>query len=601
MMKIKTNNRWPFSIWQICLICLFLLGIWTRFFRLEILPFTRQYDELVYVLNAQSANLSGTNLNEDWKPWSFQPVMPMYSELSATLLMPWLQLTLPLKLKSLLPFALMSLLTPILLGLLTFELTKNKKAADFTFVIALFNPFVWQLGRIGIDCSWSFFLTILAMYLFLKCKNWRKLWSLPIFVLAFYQYQGYKILIPCLLAVLFFYQVIMTAQDVNKKWRINWQKLLPEITLVSVMVAVVAAHFLIALPNQSSSERLSKILSPTDEGIIRAVENDRNLTLTKFDRVFNPYTEMAKEMAARIFGTYNLTNLFWETGESNKMFYIVNNHGLFYLGDLFLIVAGIITLVKKKSWKNLLLLTMLMLVATTPELIADGQWYFYRTSFRVVPLLILAGVGAAKIWAKSKNWLKTILIIIYSLSVIHFAWLYFYQLPLKSTADTFFADRIVVEYLRRQDRELPTQIMSGDHRVTWMSYLYENDLLNKENIKSAQTMWQDEKFSWNQLTWGPNCFAASEATTEGLQIIAYDYRGCDDNAKSVREELVNAGINYVTIRSPVDDGDKYFIIGDTLCQGKDLAAGLVFKQWQDLDLTALSDDDFCRLWLSPKP
>lgn len=592
-MKLKWT-KWHFFTGLV-----FSLAIFTRFYRLESLPLGRQYDELVYILNAQAAILCGSNLNNDWQPWSFKPVMPMYSELTTTMLMPWLSLHLPLKIASFLPFILISLLSPLLLALIVYHLSHSKRVAYWTWLIALFNPFIWQMGRLGFDSMWSFFFYLLGTWLFLCLSKWQKLWSLIPFVLGFYQYQGHKALLPFLILSLTFYQVWpLLKQKFNRK---KWRQFLPEILLSLTLISLTTFYVLVLLPQQTNLERTATLLSPNSELIINRVAKLRQLTLVSpLRNIFtNKYLATGQEIIKRIIGSYNLNELFLASGEDNKMFYVVSNHGLFYLFDAFLMLAGIIYLIKNKNWRGGLFLAALMLAATAPTWVADGEWYFYRAAFRVVPLIILAAFGFEYFWTKINLLGKIGLFLIYFFSGLYFANLYFNYLPLKAAADPFFADYVLSQYLQRENTSRPVTVMSNDHRVTWMNYLYETNGLNKDNLDQAKQNWQTEKITWQNLTFGPNCFDPKKVqASQDLTVIAYDYRGCDDNAESVKNELKKAGIAYKVIRSPIDNGEKYFLINDRVCEGKALAGTLLFKNWTELQLSQLNQADFCRLWIS---
>ncbi len=595
---MKTKKSWALII---ITALLFLLGLWTRVYKITSLPVARQYDELVYVLNAQAAVLSGTNLNDDWTLWSFQPVMPMYSELTTTMLMPWLQLGLPIKIASFLPFIVMSLLSPILIGLIVYELTKNKKAAYLTWVIALFNPFIWQFGRLGFDSVWSFFFYLWGSWWFLRFPRWKKLWALLPFTLGFYQYQGHKALLPFLVMSLTFYQVWPLLMKKNwQKWT-KWRPFLPEFILAISAVILTGSYILLALPKQTNLERTSTLLSPESEMISERISQARLLTLEYGlkDVWNNKYVFTIMEIGRRILGSYKVESLFWSAGESDKMFYVVSNYGIMHLLDLILIVLGGVYLVQTKNKRLGITLVFLLLAATAPTWIADGEWYFYRAAWRVVPLLIAAGLGATWLADKGQRWQKWLFGFIYGVGIIYFASLYYFYLPLKSAADPFFADRILSVYLEELEAKNPVQLMVNDHRVTWMTFVYESGGLNQDNLAQAKKNWQTKEIAWNNLTFGPNCFDPEKVKMSSASaIISYDYRGCDDNAKSVKDELKKAGIAYKTIRSPIDNGEKYFIINDQVCEDTELANPLIIKKWESLEFGQLTKEEFCHTWIS---
>lgn len=596
---MKRQNWWLIVVTAVIL----AFGLWTRIFRLQELPLIRQYDELVYVLQAQAAILTGTGLDGVWTPLSLQPVMPMYSELTTTVLMPWLALGLPVKIASFLPFMLISLGSPILIALLVYEISKNKRTAYFAWIIALFNPWIWQAGRLGFDSVWSFFFYLLGSWLFLKLRGWKKLWSLLPFVVGFYQYQGHKALLPFLMLSLCLYQFWPIWQEKARDKGKAWRKMLPELLISGFLVVLTAVYVLVWLPKQSNLERTSTMLSLESELVTERVNLLRRLSLTSpLKNVFNnKYVVTMSEILRRMVNTYNPQQLFVKSGEDEKMFYVVSNYGILHLLDLVLIIGGIVALAAKPRRRAGVFLLALLVAASAPTWIADGEWYFYRASFRVVPLIMIAAWGAEAYWRRGKIIGRTALVMLYGLSVVYFANFYFTYLPLKAAADPFFGDRILLEYLQRETSGREIQIMTNDQRVTWMNAIYESGGLTPETIEQAKVMWQEKKFAWGKATFGPGCFdPAAVKESENLVVISYDYRGCDDNAKSVKDELDAAGISYLAIRSPIDNGEKYFLVNDQVCQEKELAGPLLFQNWSELNLSALSTDDLCRLWLSPK-
>lgn len=597
-MRQKRKNKFKFPLIMMGVFLFIVLVLSSRFFQLGNLPFTRQYDETIYLLQAQSAFFSGTNLDNNWTPWSLKPVMPMYGELTTTLLMPWLGLSfLPLSVRSLLPFIIMSLLLPYFIAAIVKEITQEKTFFWSTLLIAFFNPFIWQSGRLGTDGVSSLFFAVLGVFLFLKLQNWGKLFSFLPFLVSFYQYQGYKVLIPVLVLVLCLYQLIKEWQTDKKRFAFNKKKVLPSLLLTIAMILISTVHLLLFLPKQTSYSRTAKMLHPSEFATQSSLLRQQTLS-SNLNFLNHPFMLTLKEIVSRFLETYNLNTLFLTNGDEGKMFCLVHQHGIFYLIDFCLILIALGFLMKKKMNNTLIFVLLLLLVAPAPALIADGRWFFYRASFRLVPLLILAGIGAGVIWQNKKFYWRLALISFYLLSIIYFAWLYFFRLPFTSLADPFAADKVLTYYLQQQKPESTIEVWANDNRVTWMNYLYYADLINEKNIFQVKESWQKENFSWENITWKNNCFDLKELDNpSAIKLIAFDSRSCRPE-KSVQDQLREAQIDYLSF--DFGHGEKYFLLNDQLCSNLEIGAGLPTDNRAVFDLKNLKVADFCRFWVQRK-
>ncbi len=207
--KITTNH------WLIIGFILFLLATISRFAFINQIPTGLSHDELNYVINSISLNVNGSGITGEWKPWSLTPVESMLAELPAVYTALFMHLPFPPIVNARLPFILMSLTLPFILGLIALEITKSKQVAYFTWALALFNPWLWQNGRMTFDVFYSMWFYILGIAIFLRGKTYWKLASILPFFFGFYGYQGYKLLLPFIALILSIYLV----SDVKNTWK----------------------------------------------------------------------------------------------------------------------------------------------------------------------------------------------------------------------------------------------------------------------------------------------------------------------------------------------------------------------------------------------
>jgi len=150
---------------------IFLLAIASRFVFLDRIPTVFSHDELGYVTNALSVFLTGAGKTGDWQPLSFKPVEAHLAELPTLFIAPFFYLPLSQIVSARLISVLMSLTLPFFIASICFSLTKSKKTAYLSLIIALFNPWIWQNGRFTFDVFFSLWFYVLGIFLFLKNKN----------------------------------------------------------------------------------------------------------------------------------------------------------------------------------------------------------------------------------------------------------------------------------------------------------------------------------------------------------------------------------------------------------------------------------------------
>lgn len=580
-------------------LALLLLGavFFTRFFRLGTIPTAVSHDEMIYSLNAQSLAYTGTNITGEWNPWSLTPIDDNFAELPGLLMAPFYRLPIAPLVANRLPYVLISLLLPVIIGALAARLARSRAVGIWTGLIAAFNPWIWQFGRMGFDPSWSLLFQLLGGWLFLALPDWRKLWSLPAFFLGFYQYQGHKLVfLPWifLLAAWQIYEIdpkIFSLSAVRGWRKINWRPLYPIIAVALAGLLIFVFYVAWQLPHQASSARVGRMVLPDYPTIRQEVDGERRIALPS---VFSPlavnkYTLWVRHLFTRYVAIYN--PMYWFVqGQGNLAVFSVWSHGQFYLIDLGLLLVGLAALTRRRI--ALLAWTVCgLLAAPLPALLTPELWLTFRASFAIPYLLILMGVGADQVWRRWPRWSARAMLAAYAVFVLNFAFIYFVRYPVYSSAKIYFLDKVLVEYFNRLQDRPPVRVLTQEPLFVLRTLAYYGELFKAGRGGELQRIFRENDFRWENLTLSTKCFHPAEvATSSAVWVIRADAPVCPDDKSSFSSD-------HLSISAIDDSGEYYFIYNDQLCAEVPLSPFVQITALDQFDLTKLSDDDFCRIWI----
>jgi len=592
------------------LIAIFLIAIFTRFYNIQKVPTFIHQDEMGYLISAISLNLSGSDIVGTWDPYSLSPVSPMITaldEISTQLISPFYRLSLNNILAGKLPFIMISLLVPFFIAGIAYEFTKSKSVQMWAWIIALFNPWIWQGGRMSVDASISFFFYILAGYLILRLKNWQKLWSIPILFLGFYNYQGHKLVFIfwvfmfCLYSIRPYLSFSKDLKSLIKKS--NFQKILPSLIVFIFSIALFLIYTLIQLPNHESKNRLKTFYTPDSLEIVSIVNNNRRLSLDSplNSLIINKYTVWTSKIFERFTETYGFRYLFL-SGQEDHAPFTIWNHGIFYLIDSLFMLFGFLYLIKEKRYG--LMVTLLFGLTTTviPSLISAEKAYFYRSSLNIPLLIILVAIGISYINNFISKYARYFLYLIYVLSILYFSYLYFVRYPLFSSKRQYFSDRILVEYLKRIPSTQEVTILTPEPEFSVTSYLFYTDYLNKDNIHDIQKLFQTKNYKINNISFSKSCFPENVNEARGIILNRWDTKKCDGDEESTliidKIDEITPNTNNLQMKEIGDAGTVYDIFNDTLCENRELNPYLRIHESSQFDFNNLSDEEFCNNWIS---
>lgn len=152
------------------------------------------HDEIDISLSGYSIARTGKDLSGNFLPLSVKNIAPDNPIVSIYYSALW-WLIIPLKsvFNARLPYVIVStFLLPLIYSLIMF-FTKNRRLAIVTAIVCCFSPWIFHITRLGMDVTLAFVTLLTAIILQLKRKNTV---AYIFYILSFYNYQGFRILIP---------------------------------------------------------------------------------------------------------------------------------------------------------------------------------------------------------------------------------------------------------------------------------------------------------------------------------------------------------------------------------------------------------------------
>lgn len=596
---LKKHNK----IVVITIIILFL-SLLTKFLFLEKIPPAFSHDEMGYLINALSVSITGFGKSGEWFPLSFTPVEPTLAELPTLFFVPFFYLPFSLTFNLRLLHVFMGITIPFFIAFISYFLTKSKSASYFTWVLALFNPWLWQMSRLTFDVMFSWWFYLLGILIFLWKKRYGKLWSIIPFILGFYCYQGFKLLlipIVLLLNVYQFFSERVHNKKINKKNKLIKQ-LLPSLIILFVVIILFIFYFIFQYSSQlySKNKLTSQLLTPNSELITSSVQKDRRLAITTpINSIFiNKYLQLTKEIYRRYLEVFGLHELFFEISANNSSF-TVWNHGIMYPVLALLIVIGSYQLIRSKQYNVFFLLSSMIIISAFPSVINENTWLFFRSSFIIPFFLIIAGVGVSKIWKKDK--LFIIFTIIYSFSIINFAFLYFIRYPVYGSENIFFSPRLVVEYIRRTEKDKKIIVFATEPDFIFINNIFYNNLFTSENAILVQNSFKKKEYIFQNISYYQCIPFDFKVDSQNIYIFDSQVQPCYEDIYKNTVENIDQQISNnrpIYIKSIKDSGTDYKIFNDDLCDYQILSTYIYPHQLSVFNFEELSNEQFCDVWIT---
>lgn len=480
---------WKNKLTYIALLVIVILAGFLRFYKLDQVPASLNWDEVAAGYNAYTIANWGADEYGNKFPIIFTSFgddkHPLHIYLTAIIV----------KIFGLSDFntrstsALLGTLSVIAIFFLTRELFNSKLAGLFASLFLAISPYHIHFSR-GLwenNLALSFLIFgLTSFYLGIKKNNYLFPTAFIFIGLSFFSYHSAKIVVPIVVLIV----CLLNIKEVFKN----------KIHLVLAVIATLFFGLLII------SE--PKILGFARINQTKFSEEQANKAGGKFNLVFDNYKR-----------NFNYNYLFL-TGDQGPRA-SVKIIGQFYKLDLLLLIIGFISLALKKKWHALVVILTWVLVSPIPSSVSSIEPSSIRGIFIIAPILLLSAYGASNLVLLFKSDILkvvvSILIIIFlGREVINYLNYYFKVYPVKEAIEWQYGMKEIVGYAKDHPK-FYKMYMDNIRQQPYIYFLYYQKIslpqllktvkYDESNSKSFNTILSFDKYqfgSWNIIDSYPN-------------------------------------------------------------------------------------------------
>ena len=438
----------------------------TLIFFLIRLPYLDQlnllHDERDISLSGYSISKTGKDLSGNFLPLTVtniapdNPITSIYYSAAA-----WLFTSQKNVFNARFPYVLISSLLIFLIYKLILIITKNRPLSYLTSLFCCFSPWLFHITRLGMDVTLAFPTLLIAILFQLKNK---KIFSFIFYTLTFYNYQGFRPLIPVL--IVFFTLVANQKKIILRALFIN----------IIFIVALFTSSFLI--DRNVTQARVTqviffnKILLDSKIVFNRNTSSASSLVKAVFD---NKITESGNYILSAFIKGIDNTFLF-KDGDYSAINGSISG-GQFLIPTILFFYFGFIAFGRKFNRYDLVVLSFIPLGMIPSVLSTNGISFGIRGVFSSIGFSFVIARGFSLFYEviskmqniKFKNAIIVLVLISYMFGVLNFVYIYFFRRPI-----------LMGEIFNEHERKV-SQFLMVNQGVT-SRYVYTN---NKESLERS--------------------------------------------------------------------------------------------------------------------
>ena len=566
-----------------------------RIIYIQSIPAVISHDEIYYAAEARSIAVSGTDPTGTWSPWSLTSAHPLYAELPGLIMTPAALVFSDPLVAAHITHVLLGTAFCLVLAAFAYRLSGSVTMAMFAFVLAGVNPWLFQFSRMGFDALFSLFFYFTGLTIYLSTSGYKKLWSLPLLFVGFFQYQGLKVIfVPLVLATCLYDSFRKEPLQPNTQTKHSWKALLTQhmpAVLTIIFVFVVFGTYLLRLSSQAAGERTNDLIFSDTTYTAAMTNTNRQQTLgTPLAPFFiNKATTVFDRFLSQYFQSFSWHHLFL-TGEPLRNPFSVWKHGMFYPVDIVFIGLGIFALLRTKKYSKtgLYLLFLTGIAPLAGALSAQGTWTMFRSSLLIPVGIIVAAYGLDWLYSQKKTVWLLLLGVVYAVFITRFFFLYFLSYPIIGTEGEYFSGRVIASYIVRNP-EKTIIVYSGESRFMFESILVFTNSISKATSSAIATAYQTKEYRLANFVVKNECYQ-KPTDPDTVAIVHRATQPCtqEDSAGETTEEVKPT----IAISSLIDSGAIYTLHNDTLCSvyGLDRFSHVTRNIFH---IESLSSSDFC--------
>lgn len=326
----------------------------------------------------------------------------------------------------------LSILSGLGLVILMFYLGRQFLGQKFGSCAAVLMAIsIWDinLSRGGFEAHFALFLTILGVVSFLasKTKPYLLLVTAFCFAVAIHTYPTYKLTLPMLLLLLFWYQ---------SNWKQIWQKRFLPWTFLSV--AALAFAGILALFQTFTAGSESRFLTinafnqqDLEQSVVQKINFERSISelpLGLRSLFYNKPLEYTFILGESYLKNFSLDFLFLH-GDGHPR-HNMSTMGQFYLVELILIGLGLIYLGRNNIRELKFIIAWVLIAPTAASLLL--QTHALRSSLMLPPLVLLSAAGLYSLsQIKKARWILPLVGLAFIIQFIFFAQRLYFLAPIE--------------------------------------------------------------------------------------------------------------------------------------------------------------------------
>jgi 4-amino-4-deoxy-L-arabinose transferase-like glycosyltransferase len=560
-------------------ILIIVLGLALRLVWLDRIPSAVGGDELVYLLEAKSIALTGKDLTGTWNPLSVflfkYPPGEMQAELPYFINLPVVGTVKFSLFSARISSAILSVLTIAGLYLLVRALFNTQIALAVGFIGAI-NPWSIYMGRTAYDMVPAVCFYMWAMYIMVANKGKFFMWSLPLYILAFYSYIGTK--------VIFLPVIFITGFYVMKKYPLHIKKIHMAVYMLAALAFV--GFFVLSIFAASNTTRVGEIIHLGDPIISQTVDSIRKSSIRSVlvDAYVNKYSVVLNIILVKLFRILSFDYLF----TYGDKFFSIYTHGFFYFLDAIFAITGVIMMYVKQK-KKMMFISALVLVGTIPHLIHGAATDDFSPHIVMMFPFVMMFIGYGiyeiirMVQLRYRMLLTAIVLILYGVSLGNFLQIYWFQHPLSGQFD--FPVRTMSKYVQMQSHERRVFVFAPRTTDIYKKYLFYSDSIHTSTLSSIR----------------------AALATNKVQIDNISFLGCDakltipdDTTVVYNSECGSLPVlnNFLKLTRLKDGGQEFRIYNDTVCKAYQLKPYPSNFMIKDLAIEEMNTQTFCETYVA---
>jgi len=402
-----------------------------------------------------------------------------------------------------------------------------------------------------------------------------------LFALAFFSYQGGKLIFIPVILITIWYKLR------NQKIKFSESRANLIFTAISIIFFISYLFTSLKISDSDINSR-SKDISVFGSETKSIVNEKRKQTIaTTFDNIFiNKFITEGKIITKRYLSAFSPEVLF--ISGDTRAIYRFEEHGLFYLIDIPLIILGILEIYKRK--KNAFhFLIALLIIAPLPTALSKVETSVIHRSFFLLPILtIFSAYGLDKLLKskKLKSLLAPSLIVLLLIQVLYFYHFYFFRLPVLGQEKYWLSESVLNKYLNYSDSK--AVFVSPAARSSFLRFILLSDnKTQKEFLKKDYPYRENEterEYQFKNITFTHNC--PEKLDDKIIYAISY-INNCKIDEKPS-----------FLIQDQRDAGTLISIYNSKICQGisKDTYRRFHLRRYYSLE--KMNYEDFCSNWIN---